>query len=97
MRRSQLRVASPPALLALRLDLAQAVFLLAQLGREGFAEILGFEDRADLDLAVARVRVRAPPRPFASSIDRTCHTQKPAINSFVSAKGPSTTVRDAPA
>jgi len=30
---------------------------------------------------------------IASSIDRTCHSQKPAISSFVSANGPSTTVR----
>ena len=32
----------------------------------------------------------------ASSIDLTCHSQKPAINSLVSAKGPSITVRFCP-
>ena len=32
----------------------------------------------------------------ASSIDRTCQIQKPATSSFVSAKGPSVTVRFAP-
>src|SRR5262245_16665220 len=32
----------------------------------------------------------------ASSIDRTCHSQKPAISSLVSANGPSITVRLAP-
>src|SRR4029077_9933306 len=30
---------------------------------------------------------------IASSFDFTCHSQKPAISSFVSAKGPSVTVR----
>ncbi len=33
---------------------------------------------------------------IASSFDFTCHSQKPAISSFVSAKGPSITVRFAP-
>src|SRR5436309_2598433 len=33
---------------------------------------------------------------MASSIDLTCHSQKPAINSFVSVNGPSITVRFAP-
>ena len=33
---------------------------------------------------------------IASSFDFTCHSQKPAINSFVSAKGPSVTVRFSP-
>src|SRR5439155_16162129 len=33
---------------------------------------------------------------IASSIDLTCHNQNPAISSFVSAKGPSITVRDFP-
>ncbi len=34
---------------------------------------------------------------IASSIDFTCQSQKPAINSLVSVNGPSTTVRFAPA
>src|SRR5216684_5149288 len=33
---------------------------------------------------------------IASSIDLTCHSQKPAISSLVSVKGPSTTVRFSP-
>src|SRR5438105_1561299 len=33
---------------------------------------------------------------IASSFDFTCHNQKPAINSFVSLKGPSITVRFPP-
>src|SRR6185437_8668053 len=33
---------------------------------------------------------------MASSIERTCHSQKPAINSLVSANGPSITVRCLP-
>ena len=33
---------------------------------------------------------------IASSFDFTCHSQKPAISSFVSAKGPSITVRLSP-
>src|SRR5712664_1593247 len=33
---------------------------------------------------------------IASAFDFTCHIQKPAISSFVSAKGPSITVRLAP-
>ena len=51
--------------------------LLAQLGGELVAEVVGLEDRADLDLAV-----RAPSgfgtrftHSIASSIDFTCHTQ----------------------
>ena len=33
---------------------------------------------------------------IASSIDFTCHSQKPATSSFVSANGPSITVRSLP-
>ena len=57
--------------LALALDLgAQALFLRAQLGRELLAEVLGLEDRADLDLRLLaghRIAGSAaptrPPRP----------------------------------
>src|SRR5215208_4689654 len=40
-----------------------ASVLLAQLGREGLAEVVGLEHRADLDLARARHRVRAALQP----------------------------------
>src|SRR6266853_1729806 len=47
-----------------------------------------------------RTSISVPPsngarlsHPMASSIDLTCHSQKPAINSFVSVNGPSITVR----
>jgi hypothetical protein len=46
----------------------------------------------DLSLRVRRVGQRVS-HSMASSFDFTCHSQKPAISSFVSAKGPSITVR----
>src|SRR5512133_2652226 len=51
----QLRCAVSP-----RRDLlAQPIFLLAQLGREGLAKVLRLENRPDLDLGIARHRIGA--------------------------------------
>src|SRR5688572_696296 len=49
--------------------LGEAPLLFAQLGRELGAEILGFVERSDLDLGVARHRVRAALYP----VDRLLH------------------------
>src|SRR5690348_2278525 len=59
-------------LLLLRVDLrAQALFLLAKLGRELGAEILGFEDLADLDLGrLALERRGAALHPLDGLVER---------------------------
>ena len=71
---------------------------LARLAAVGVAaEVVGLEDLADLDLRLAVHRVRAAStHSMASSIDLTWMSQKPAISSLVSAKGPSMTVRSFP-
>ena len=90
-----------PTLLVTLGDLrAQAVLLLAQLGREGLAEVRRLEHLSDLDLGLLPfdVGIRAAldpldgPRPATSPAS----SQKPATSSFVSANGPSTTVRFEP-
>ena len=51
-------------------------FLLAQFGREGLAEIVGLEDRADLDLSLRNAwnGLRCI-QSIASPTDPTCHSQ----------------------
>ena len=76
---------------------AQALLLLPQFGREFGTEVFGLEHLANLDLGLAGMGLgQRLTHSIASSFDFTCHIQKPAISSFVSANGPSMTVRFAP-
>src|ERR1700721_428984 len=70
---------------------AQAVFLLFEFGREIGAEVFGFEDGTDFDFGSGPKGLRLS-HSTASSMERTCQSQKPAMSSLVSAKGPSVTV-----
>ena len=76
---------------------AQALLLLPQIRCGLGAEILRLEHLANLDLRLAWERVGAALDPIDRFLfDFTRHNQKPAISSFVSANGPSITVRFAP-
>jgi hypothetical protein len=74
-----------------------SLFLLLQLGREFGSEIRCLEDRTNLDFRIFTAikwgcGIRRT-HSTASSIDLTCQIQNPAMSSFVSANGPSMTVR----
>ena len=76
----------------------QPLLGLAELGGERRAEVCRLEDLANLDLGLPSAwdSGQRLTHSIASSFDFTCHIQKPAISSLVSAKGPSITVRLAP-
>src|SRR6266568_7654936 len=86
------RMILSPLLLGLGCRRAHPLFVLPEFGLELGTEVVRFEDLANLDLeAVIERRTLEPlDRLF---LDFTCHSQKPAISSFVSANGPSITVR----
>ena len=69
--------------------LAQTLLPLLDLGSGLSAEVFRLKHSANLDLGSPVERSAL----IASSIDLTCHSQKPAISSFVSVNGPSITVR----
>jgi len=66
--------------------------LLSDLRRECGTEVLRLEHLANLDLTPSSKGARLS-HSIASALDFTSHSQNPAINSFVSANGPSITVR----
>ncbi len=75
----------------------QAVLLVAEFGGHRFAEVFHLKDGADLDLGRPFHRVGTPLEPLNRFGHRAdCQSQKPAISSFVSANGPSITVRSFP-
>src|SRR6185436_5734363 len=82
------------ALLYFRSLRPNPLFLRSKLRSKLFAEIFGFEHLPDLDLAIFVVWIRTALHPFDGLFfDFTFQSQKPAITSFVSVNGPSTTVR----
>jgi hypothetical protein len=71
---------------------AGALIALAARSELG-AKVFGVEHLADFDLCVLVIWVGTALDHSIASFDFTCHSQKPQISSFVSASGPSMTMR----